>query len=287
MKKFEIKCFCKVNLCLRVIKKITKDYHAIKSFIIFCKVYDVITIAKNKRLKDKIIFSGKFKKKINKKNNTISKILLLLRKQKLLNNQYFDVNVKKNIPHGSGLGGASSNAANLLNFLKLKKFLKINENKKNKIARKIGFDVPIFLNNNNCVVVGENEKILRLKKNFKLNILIVYPNLFCSTKKIYKMNRKITFNNKWNNRNINTNKKLINFLMMEGNDLEQSAIRLYPKIKTLINIINSQRGCYFSRITGSGSACFGIFSNAKTANSAKKRIKLKFPKFWCVASKTI
>ena len=287
MKKFKIKCFCKVNLCLRVIKKITKNYHVIKSFITFCNVYDVIIISINKGSKDKITFSGKFKKGINKKNNTVSKLLLLLRKQKLLNNQYFDINVKKNIPHGSGLGGASSNAANLINFLKLKKFLKINENKKNKIARKIGFDVPILLNNKNCIITGKNEKILRLKKIFKLNILIVYPNFVCSTKKIYKINRKITLNNKWNYRNINTNKRLINFLMMEDNDLEQSAITLYPKIKILINIINKQHGCYFSRITGSGSACFGIFSNMKAANSAKKIIKSKFPKFWYVTSKTI
>jgi len=287
VKKFKIKCFCKVNLCLRVIKKITKNYHVIKSFITFCNVYDVIIISINKGSKDKITFSGKFKKGINKKNNTVSKLLLLLRKQKLLNNQYFDINVKKNIPHGSGLGGASSNAANLINFLKLKKFLKINENKKNKIARKIGFDVPILLNNKNCIITGKNEKILRLKKIFKLNILIVYPNFVCSTKKIYKINRKITLNNKWNYRNINTNKRLINFLTMEDNDLEQSAITLYPKIKILINIIKHQHGCYFSRITGSGSACFGIFSNMEAANSAKKIIKSKFPKFWYVTSKTI
>ena len=74
---------------------------------------------------------------------------------------------------------------------------------------------------------------------------------------------------------------------MENNDLQQSAIELYPKIKTLINIISAQHGCYFSRITGSGSACIGIFCNMKSANSAKKRIKSKFPKFWCVVSKTM
>ncbi len=287
MKKFKIKCFCKVNLCLRVIKKITKNYHAIKSLITFCNVYDVITISKNKGFKDKIIFSGKFKKGINKKNNTISDVLLLLRKRKLLNKQYFDINVKKNIPHGSGLGGASSNAANLLNFLKLKKIIKISESKKIEIARKVGFDVPILLNNKNCILIGKNEKILRLKKYFKLNILIIYPNFICSTKKIYKINKKLTPNNKWNYSDIDTNKKLINFLKIEDNDLEQAVIKLNPKIKIVKNVIKNQKGCYFSRITGSGSACIGIFSDSKTANSAKKRIKSKFPKYWCVASKTI
>ena len=95
MKKFKIKCFCKVNLCLRVIKKTSKNYHVIKSFITFCDIHDVISISVNKRLKDKIIFSGKFKKGISKENNTISEVLLLLREKKLLNNQYFDINIKK------------------------------------------------------------------------------------------------------------------------------------------------------------------------------------------------
>ena len=58
-------------------------------------------------------------------------------------------------------------------------------------------------------------------------------------------------------------------------------------IKKVINLIKIQNGCYFSRITGSGSACFGIFSNVKTAVSAMKLIKSKFPKYWCVISKTI
>ena len=80
MKKFKIKCFCKVNLCLRVIKKINKDYHLIKSFITFCDISDTITLSIRKSLKDKIIFSGRFKNGININTNTISKTLFLLRK---------------------------------------------------------------------------------------------------------------------------------------------------------------------------------------------------------------
>ena len=57
------------------------------------------------------------------------------------------------------------------------------------------------------------------------------------------------------------NKKLINFLKNENNDLEKTVIKIYPKIKKIIDYIKSQKGCYFSRITGSGSACIGIFSN--------------------------
>ena len=117
MKNFKIKSYCKINLSLRVIKKLNNNYHNIISLITFCDLHDVISISKTKSLKDKISFSGKFKKGINKKSNTVTKILNLLRRAKLLGNQAFKINIQKNIPHGSGLGGGSSNAADLLNYL--------------------------------------------------------------------------------------------------------------------------------------------------------------------------
>jgi len=86
---------------------------------------------------------------------------------------------------------------------------------------------------------------------------------------------------------VKNNKKLIDFLKNEDNDLEKTVIRIYPKVKKIITFIKSQKGCYFSRITGSGSACIGIFSNMKNAIYAQKLIKLKYPKYWCVVSKTI
>jgi 4-diphosphocytidyl-2-C-methyl-D-erythritol kinase len=283
----KIKSYCKINLSLKVLKKLNSGYHNIISLITFSDLHDVISISRIRELKDEISFSGKFKRGINKKSNTITKVLNLLRSNKLLKNQAFKINVQKNIPHGSGLGGGSSNAANLLNYFNLKMKLKLSKNKIRKLADQIGFDVSINLEKRNAFLTGKRGKILRLNQKFKLNLLIVYPNLICSTKKIYERNRKINLSKPQSFFYIKDNKKLINFLKNENNDLEKTVIKIYPKIKKIIDYIKSQKGCHFSRITGSGSACIGIFSNMRHAIYVQKLIKLKYPKYWCAVSKTI
>ena len=287
MKNFKIKSYCKINLSLRVIKKLNNNYHNIISLITFCDLHDVISISKTRSSRDKISFSGKFKKGINKKSNTVTKILNLLRRAKLLENQTFKINIRKNIPHGSGLGGGSSNAADLLNYFNSKMKPKLSKKKIKQLANQIGFDVPVNLERQNTLLTGKRDEILRLNQKFKLNLLIVYPNLICSTRRIYEKNKKISLSTPQSFFCIKNNKKLINLLKNENNDLEETVIKIYPKVKKIIEYIKSIKGCYFSRITGSGSACFGIFSNMKNAIYAQKLIKLKYPNYWCVVSKTI
>ena len=287
MKIFKVKSFCKINVSLRVLKKLKNGYHSIQSLILFCNIFDLISFTQIHGSKDKIKFYGKFKKGINNKSNTVSKLLNLLRKKRLIKGKYFSIKIKKNIPHGSGLGGGSSNAAALLKFINFKMNLRLNLKEMEKIALKIGSDVPILLKTKNVLLTGKAEEIKRLNKKFKLNVLIVYPNLTCSTKKIYNNNRNFSLPQSKLDFNFKNKKILINFLKNEKNDLQESAISFYPKIKTLINQLHMIEGCYFSRITGSGSACIAIFSNMSRAIAAQKLIKLKYPKYWTVVSKTI
>ena len=169
MNNFQIKSYCKVNLYLKVIKRLNSGYHSIRSLITFCDLHDIISISKIKSFEDNISFSGKFKKGINKKSNTVTKVLNLLRNSKVLKKQKFKINIQKNIPHGSGLGGGSSNAADLLNYFNSKMKLKIKEKKIKKIASKIGFDVPINLERKNCFLTGKKDEILRFNLKFNLN----------------------------------------------------------------------------------------------------------------------
>ena len=287
MKKFKIKSYCKINLSLKIIKKLKSGYHNISSLITFSNLHDVILISKIDKPKDKIIFSGKFCKGIDKESNTITELLKILRKKKLIKNQSFKINIKKNIPHGSGLGGGSSNASDLLNYFNNKMGFKLKKNKMIDIAKKIGSDAPICLEKRNTFLTGKKDKILRISRKFNLNLLIVYPNIICSTRKIYKrsiINKSGKHEYNYNKKNIS---KLIHNLKNEKNDLEKIVVKIYPRIGKIINYVKSQKGCIFSRITGSGSACIGIFSNRPNTISAQKLIRSKYPKYWCVVAKTI
>ena len=286
MKKHKLKSYCKINLSLRVLKRLDNGYHKIMSFMTFCDLYDVVSITKNNKTKDEVSFSGKFKRGIKKNSNTITKTLNLLRNRRFLKKKYFKINVQKNIPHGSGMGGGSSNAATLLSSLKSVMNLKIKKKKVHEIASQIGSDVPIALQRKNTFLNGKINKISRINTEFKLIIIIVYPNIFCSTREIYRRNKNFT-SLKYRFKHTLVKKKLMNILEKENNDLEKTVIESHPKIGKLINFIKVQKGCYFSRVTGSGSACIGIFSNMKRALYTKKLIKLKFPKYWTVVSKTI
>jgi len=287
VKKFKIKSFCKINLSLRVLKKLNNGYHSIRSLITFSDLYDIISISKTKGTKDHISFSGKFNKGINKKSNTIVKALDLLRKKNFFKKQMFKINIEKNIPQGSGLGGGSGNAANLLNFFISRMNLKLTNRQIVKIANQIGSDVSVYLEKKNTLLTGKNGVLLRLNHRFKLNILIVYPNIVCSTEKIYKNNKVFTSSKPQYNFSKKSKKQLIHYLKNEKNDLEKTVVKFHSKVGRIIDTLKSQKGCYFSRITGSGSACIGAFSNRRRAILTQKLIKIKFPNYWSFVSKTM
>ena len=68
---------------------------------------------------------------------------------------------------------------------------------------------------------------------------------------------------------------------------EVSGERKYSPIKKIILFLEKQEGCYLSRMTGSGSACYGLFKTKKTAKVIQKKIKKMFPKYWTAISRTI
>ena len=94
MKFTKIKSYAKVNLSLNIVGKLKSKKHKIESLVTFANLYDLIYLRPINSYRHKIYFSGRFGKRISNKN-TVSKLLQKPAKKKLLNNQNFEIKIKK------------------------------------------------------------------------------------------------------------------------------------------------------------------------------------------------
>ena len=131
-----IKSFAKINLSLGVLGKYNKNFHRIETLVSFIDLNDQIKIKKIEQANHRVMFQGKFSKKIYK-NNTVTELLNILDKQNLINNQKYQIIINKKIPSKAGLGGGSMNASAILNYLLKKNKKTISEKKLLKGLEKI------------------------------------------------------------------------------------------------------------------------------------------------------
>ena len=274
-----IKSYSKINLTLRVLKKSKKGLHDIETNSTLINLFDEIVIKKSE--KDVIKFKGKFKKKINIRKNSVTDTLKLLRKLKIINN-FYKITVKKNIPVFAGLGGGTSNSASIVKYFFKDK---LNEKLINYFVQKIGTDFRLFLNNYSFQ--KSLAKVIKVKNKINSHIIVIFPNIHCKTKYIYKMVKNFSPSTRGLYLKKIRKKMFIDTIKRDYNDLQKVVEKKYINISNLIDSIKKQEGCIFSRMTGSGSACYGVFKSKKTAQFAKNYLKRKYPKYWCVITKTI
>ena len=277
----KIKSYAKINLALNITGK-TNSLHKIESIISFVSLHDEILIKRINSNKHIISFKGKFSKRIGK-NNSISKLLDLLEKKKIIKGKKFHIKINKKIPIKSGLGGGSMNAASILKYFIQKKIIKISKKEIIIISNSIGSDVILGLRFINCVLTSKN-KIKYFKSYEKIYTLIVKPNFGCSTKDIYSKVRKFdrSILNRPNIRMFD-----LNFLSKMQNSLEPIAFSKYPKLQAIKSYLEISSKAFFVRMTGSGSALIAYFKSKEKCENAKRQFNKKYKNYWCIVSKTI
>ena len=281
MKIYNLKSYAKININLNVIgKSLSKKIHFIESLVAFIRLSDLISIQKTNYKSHEIIFKGKFSKGISKKN-TISKLLNLLDKKKLLGKVKYKITIKKNIPQKSGLGGGSMNAATILSFFLNRGLLNLNQVKS--YAKKVGSDVILGLNNKSKILYS-NGDIKKIKKKIKFTVLLVKPFYGCSTKEIFSINKTFSRKQYFPGKNITINDHIC---VKSKNDLEISAFKKYPRLKTLKSKLLENQKAEFVRMTGSGSTFVVYFKSQVSAKNALKIYKRKLNNCWCILSKII
>ena len=281
MKFHKIKSYAKINLALNITGK-TSNIHKIESIIAFISLHDVIMIKKIKSNNHNISFKGKFSNKIGKRN-TISELLKVLEKKRLLNNKKFRIRITKRIPSKAGLGGGSMNAASILKYFIVKKIIKISKKEIEEICKLIGTDVILGLNSTNSILTSKND-IKYFKNSNKFYTLVVKPNFGCLTKDIYLKVKKFE-----KSKFSQPNAKMFNFdfLKKNKNNLEQVAFLKYPRLKSIKLYLEKLSNPMFVRMTGSGSALVAYYQSKEKCQYAKKKFVKNFKNYWCIASKTI
>jgi len=278
-----IRSYCKINLSLRVLNKLKSKLHNIQTNSFLLNFYDEITVKRIKQKKDIIVFKGKFGKNISKTDNSVLESIKILRENNYIKkNCTYKLVINKHIPIFSGLGGGTSNAAFLSKYF-IKK--KISKPMLNVFSNRIGSDFILFSYNQ---LFQKNLKtVIKYKKKFIFYFLIVYPNIKCSTEKIYSQVKKYNYPTKTITSKIKSKSKFIEIIKNEKNDLQTISASKFPLIQKIVVNLGLLKGCHMSRMTGSGSACFGMFESKKLAKLGLKAIQKKFPKYWCVVTKTI
>ena len=277
----KLRSFSKINLSLRVLKKMSSGLHDIQSNSILIDLHDQIKINRSYKNKNEIFFKGDFARFVNKKDNSIKSIVKYLEKEKIFKSNY-KFTITKNIPVFSGLGGGTSNAVTIFRHFQKKK---INSKIINELTKTIGSDFKLFLQKQSFQ--SSLAKVTNYKKSHIINMIVVFPYKLCSTKKIYSNVNSFSKPCKNKYGNILNTKKFIKLISKEKNDLQPIVEKKYPIIKKIMQFLKNQKNCVFSRMTGSGSACFGVFLTKKNAHEALLKVRKKFPVFFSVITKTI
>lgn len=281
-----IECPAKINLFLHVTGKRDDGYHELQSWIAFAGVSDALTLREAKQYH--LVAEGPFARNLPlMADNLVTKTVNLLA-ERFNKKPNFVVELTKNLPIGAGLGGGSGNAAAAARALQHFWGFEWQADDAAWLAKNIGADVPVCLAGRSCVVTGMGDVLTAaMPMPQDCHIVIVFPSVGVSTAEIFgtmaaHFTPPITLQTE-----VNNSFDLVKVLQKTRNDLAHPAMALESWILQAHRALTRQPGCLLARMTGSGSACFGIFADAETARNAATTIRQAEPVWWCRATKLL
>jgi 4-diphosphocytidyl-2-C-methyl-D-erythritol kinase len=266
-----LKSYAKINLILKVFKK-SESLHPILSLMDKIELHDKVSLVFNKTGKINVSFKNA---KIDSKDNTVYKSLMLLKKEAKFK-QGIDVEVIKNIPLASGLGGGSSNAAIVLSYVNSKLKLNITKDKLIALAYKVGSDVPSFLVDGPVVISGYGEKVESISLKDTSHFLIVKPKIGVSAKQAYQyFDKTIKTDKKISVKELKKTIRKNNIFEIMANDLELPVTSNVASVNKLKKQLLTYK---FDKVmlTGSGSAFIAFSSSKKLLLKVKKELASKY-----------
>lgn len=192
----------------------------------------------------------------------------------------------KNLPIASGVGGGSSDAAATLKALNAIAGEPLSGRELASLALDLGADVPMCLSARPLLARGIGERIEPVAGVPPLALVLVNPGVAVPTASVFDslarrdnaplppLPHSFDFHS------------LRNWLGTTRNDLEPAACGLQPIIGDALNALKNA-GSGFSRMSGSGATCFGLFESDALAERAAIEIRRRHPGWFVAATRSI
>lgn len=184
-----------------------------------------------------------------------------------------DVRLIKRIPAGAGLGGGSSDAASTLRGLNRLHGGPLEPKALNELGAELGSDVPFFLSGSSFALGwGRGEQILALPPLPPAPILLAVPDFRIATSDAYRTlaeGRATSGNlpspNAWQLSDFESWDEVVD---LASNDFETALFPRYPRLADIRDRLRAH-GAIIARLSGSGSAVFGVFESEKIRDRAR------------------
>lgn len=270
MKPVTLRCPAKLNLFLEVLGRRPDGYHELSTVMVPVGLYDTLTLTEAKR------FTLEVDGPPLPGTNTVEKAWKAVAKRRKIPG--VRARLVKGVPAGSGMGGGSSDAAAMIEGLDRLFDLGLD---RHEVAAEIGSDVNFFLERGAAHCTGRGEKVAPVASGPELHAVILWPGFSLSTAAVYGRVREFL---------TRTPRAVIDFLnsfAREGpgelrrhlfNRLELAAFALHPELDALRGRL-AELLPNGARMTGSGSALYGLCATRAEAARLAKRVRGEFAGF--------
>jgi len=268
MRTFEEKAFAKLNLYLGIHGLREDGYHELETVFQAIDLCDLVAVSVHRQ--------GGISLRCNLPylptdgRNLAVKAAEAFFRAADLENPGLNINIKKIIPVGAGMAGGSTDAACVLRLLNRAFGMPLCDKKLAETALALGADVPFCLRGGTALAKGVGEKLKVLKPMPDCFFVVAKPNFSVATKDAFQLYDRQP-----------AQRYPASAALLEGlerGDLQGVADHLYNALegpvggeKPLILRLREsllENGALGARMTGSGSAVFGIFETQEQADLA-------------------
>jgi len=260
----------KINLSLDILERLPNGYHTLRSVVHPIGLWDTVEL--RFRSHERIVFECNHPELCGDDNLCVRAFSAWRQAAGVALGA--DIRLLKNIPHGAGLGGGSGNAAATLLLAQASGLGKLSSETLNALAATLGADVPLFLAGSPVLMEGIGEQLSPLS-SLDGWVVLLKPREGFSTPAIYRAWDEGGLQSEgatdgllsvWPRNDIEEIGKRL------GNDLERAARLVSPLPALCIEKLLAS-GALGARLSGSGSACFGLFEAQERAEEAREHLE--------------